>query len=174
MKVIFRATKTFVDAARADLRRAHPHALERVAFITARAARGIDGLVLVAERYHQVADEDYVRDPRVGAMMGQEAIRKALELALFEPVSVLHVHLHEHKGPPAFSRVDLAEQPKFVPDFFKVRPEMPHGALLLSADGFNGRIWASPTHIVPLSEVNVVGSPLGFHFPPRAGPGIVV
>jgi hypothetical protein len=55
-------------------------------------------LVLLAEGYHPVADDDYIDDPTVGAMMGQEAIRKALKVALLQPVGMFHVHVHEHRG----------------------------------------------------------------------------
>ncbi|MDE5442527.1 hypothetical protein GWG65_13925 [Bradyrhizobium sp. CSA207] len=154
MKILFRATGDFMAAVRRDLSRRHPFAHERVGFITARAAQGHDHLVVLAEDYHPVADNDYVPDPSVGAMIGQEALRKALELALLKPVGVFHVHLH---GLPAgrrlwFSPIDLREQVKFVPDFFKVRRNMPHGAIVLSPYSAAGRVWLRPDEIVNFSE----------------------
>jgi hypothetical protein len=157
MRVIFRTTQAFVGAAHRDLARPHPFAAERVAFITVRAALARRSLLLLAEGYHPVADEDYVNDPRVGAMMGQEAIRKALNLALLQEVGVVHVHEHGHHGRPGFSRVDLSEQLRFVPDFFSVRPEMPHGALVLSHNRAAGRVWFGPERIEPIAEFNVMG-----------------
>ena len=115
MKAIFRATAQFLQQVRLDLARPHACAAERVGFISIRAALARDDLILFAEGYHPVADQDYVNDPTVGAMMGQEAIRKALNVALLQPVGMFHVHLHEHVGRPCFSRVDLREQLKFVP-----------------------------------------------------------
>lgn len=157
MTIIFRATEEFLTQVRADLARPHPFAEERVGFITARAAQGLDHMVLLAQDYHPVADADYLDDPSVGAMIGQEALRKALEIALLNPVGIFHVHMHMMPGPPWFSRVDLREQQRFVPDFFKVRREMPHGAIVLTPGLAAGRVWLAPDEVVRISEFNIVG-----------------
>jgi hypothetical protein len=157
VKIIFRTTQAFVMAAHHDLARPHRFAAERVAFVTVRAALARRSLLLLAEGYHPVADEDYVDDPRVGAMMGQEAIRKALDLALLHEVGVMHMHEHGHRGRPGFSGIDLSEQLRFVPDFFSVRPEMPHGAIVLSHDRGAGRVWLGPDRIEAISEFNLMG-----------------
>jgi hypothetical protein len=96
VKVIFRATDRFLHDVRRDLARPHHFAAERVGFISIRAASTSKSLILLAESYHPVADDDYIDDPTVGAMMGQEAIRKALNIALLQPVGMFHVHMHEH------------------------------------------------------------------------------
>jgi hypothetical protein len=158
VRIIFRTTQAFLGAVRADLARSHPFAVERVAFISACAARAGPSLLLLAEGYHRVADADYVDDRSVGAMMGQEAIRKALEIALQRRVGMFHVHGHEHNGRPSFGRIDIREQGKFVPDFFNVRPEMPHGAIVLSHDHASGRVWLGLDQIAPIDEFNVFGS----------------
>lgn len=163
MKTIFRATKAFIEDAKRDLTRPHRFAAERVAFISIRAAYSADHLLLIAQGYHPVADDDYVDDSSVGALMGQEAIRKALEIALLQPVGMVHVHLHDHRGVPRYSRIDLREQVKFVPDFFKVRPEMPHGAIVLSRDHAIGRIWLGPDEITRIAEFGIVGPQVVFH-----------
>jgi hypothetical protein len=162
VKTIFRATSKFLDDVRRDLERPHPFALERVGFITTRAAGGRGFLLVLAQSYHPVDDEDYLADRNVGAMMGSEAIRKGLNLALLQKVGVFHVHLHAHHGRPWFSSVDLREQMKFLPDFFKVRPELPHGAIVLSFDKVAGRIWLRPRRVRRISEFNVVGPRLSF------------
>lgn len=158
MKAIFRATSPFLFDVRRDLARPHRFAAERVGFISIRAANAGSNIILLAEGYHPVADDDYIDDSTVGAMMGQEAIRKALNVALFKPVGMFHVHVHEHMGRPSFSRTDLREQLKFVPDFFKVRRSMPHGAIVLSHDRTIGRVWLNPKKVVGISEFNTVGS----------------
>src|SRR5262249_26964136 len=122
MSLVFRTTEEFMATVRSDLARPHPFAHERVGFITVRAAMGWHHLVLLAQDYHPVADADYLDDPSVGAMMGQEAIRKALDVALLNPVGMFHVHMHELPGRLWFSPTDLREQLRYVPDFFKVRP----------------------------------------------------
>ncbi len=152
MKTIFKATGSFLDDVRKDLARPHKFAAERVGFIAVRAASAKNSLVLLAQAYHPLTDEDYVNDQSVGAMMGQEAIRKALNVALLESAGMFHIHMHEHRGRPSFSRTDLREQLKFVPDFFKVRPQLPHGAIVLSHDRAAGRVWLGPETIVAISE----------------------
>ena len=98
MKTIFRATDRFLKDVRQDLSRPHRFAAERVGFISIRAADTGMSLVLLAEGYHPVADGDYIDDATVGAMMGQEAIRKALNVALLHPVGMFHVHMRSTGG----------------------------------------------------------------------------
>lgn len=157
MKTIFRMTDYFLQKVKQDLIRPHAFAAERVGFISVRAAGTGSEIVLLAENYHSVTDEDYVNDWTVGAMINQEAIRKALNVALLQPVGMFHVHMHGHSGPPLFSVTDLREQMKFVPDFFKVRRQLPHGAIVLSYDHFIGRIWLSSQNAVYINEFDVVG-----------------
>src|SRR5260370_25473204 len=92
MKTIFRTTDRFLADVRRDLARPHRFAAERVGFISIRAASTATSLVLLGESYHPVADDDYIDDTSVGAMMGQESIRKALNIALLQPVGMIHVH----------------------------------------------------------------------------------
>ena len=145
--------------------RPHPFAAERVGFLVCRAGR-LDGggIVILAAGYGPVADEDYVDDVRVGAMMGPAAIRKAVQRAYNDgrgDLSLFHVHMHEHSGLPGFSRVDVAENRRFVPDFFNVAPAMPHGAIVLSRDRAIGRCWltkkSEPARITRFSNI---GAPL--------------
>lgn len=158
MNIIFRATSDFVDAVRKDLIRPHGFAHERIGFITVRAAAASEHIVLLADDYHPVADEDYIDDPGVGARIGQEALRKALNLALLNPVGVFHVHVHMLPSfRHWFSHVDLSEQLNFVPDFFKVRSNMPHGAIVLSPRSAAGLVWTTPISVTPIGEFNFVG-----------------
>jgi hypothetical protein len=157
MRIIFRATADFLKGVRQDLERPHAFAAERVGFISVRAANAGEDLLLLAHGYHPVDDSDYVNDQSVGAMMGQEAIRKALNIALLQPVGMIHVHMHGHRGVPGFSKIDLSEQGYFVPDFFKVRNAMPHGAMVLSQDRAAGRIWLNPTAVSDIQEFNIIG-----------------
>lgn len=158
MKTIFRMTGQFLKEMKRDLARQHRFAAERVGFISIRATGASNNLVLLAEDYHPVADNDYVDNPTVGAMMSQEAIRKALNIALLQSVGMFHVHMHEHTGRPKFSRIDLREQMKFVPDFFKVCRRLPHGAIVLSHDLVAGRVWIDSTTVVDISEFNTFDS----------------
>ena len=98
-------------------------------------------IVAVARAYRPVRDEDYLDDPSVGAMMGREAIRKGLEWSMQLGHAMFHVHTHGGRGVPDFSDIDMHENRKFVPDFFKVSPQYAHGALVLSNDAARGHIW---------------------------------
>lgn len=161
MNFLFRATAPFMTAVRRDLVRPHQFAHERVGFITVKAAAGADHVALLAQDYFPVDDGDYVNDRTVGAMIGQEALRKSLDLALLNPVGVFHVHMHLLPEQRLwFSRIDLSEQRKFVPDFFKVRPEMPHGALVLSPQSAAGIVWTHSHDAQPIGEFDTVGAHL--------------
>jgi hypothetical protein len=165
MTVIFRARDDLLADVRRDLQRPHPFAAERVGFLLCRAG-GLagGGVVVLAADYRAVEDDDYVDDRRVGAMMGPGAIRKAMQRAYnggAQDVSLFHIHMHEHRGVPGFSRVDLTEAVKFVPDFFNAVPAMPHGAIVLSLDRAAGLCWpkrgAGPE---PIGRFASVGAPL--------------
>jgi hypothetical protein len=157
MRTVFRANSLFMSDVRKDLLRPHAFAHERVGFITIRAAMGTESLVMLAEKYYPVADEDYLRDPSVGAMIGQEALRKALEIALLQRVGVFHVHMHGLSQRLWFSGTDLREQVKFVPDFFKVCPNMPHGAIVLNAKTAAGRAWRAAGNVSSIDEFDITG-----------------
>lgn len=163
--IIFRATNDLFTAVREDLHRAHPFAGERVGFFVCRAGSLMHGgLVILGAGYEAVADEDYLEDPTVGAMMGPAAIRKALQRASnagAEDCGIFHVHMHDHPGRTGFSAIDDRECRKFVPDFFNVAPNMPHGAVVLSLDEAVGLCWTAPqSPPVPIDRFASVGAPL--------------
>ena len=165
MTVIFRARDDLLAAVRRDLQRPHPFAAERVGFLLCRAG-GLagGGVVILVADYHAVENDDYLDDRRVGAMMGPGAIRKAMQRAYnsgAQDVSLFHIHMHEHRGVPSFSRVDLTEAVKFVPDFFNAAPAMPHGAIVLSHDRAAGLCWPKcGTGPEPIGRFASVGAPL--------------
>ena len=145
MRTVFKITSALLSAIRADLRRRHPFARERVGFIAAGLAPARDSVVILARAYRPVDDDDYLRDPGVGAMMGPEAIRKALQWGMVDRHALIHVHTHSGSGVPGFSDVDLRENAKFVPDFFKVAPQCLHGAVVLSDTAAAGQFWLAKT-----------------------------
>lgn len=161
MNIEFRISRPLLQHIHTDLSRVHPFAAERVGFIAcASGALAGGGLVLLGESYHPVADSHYVNDPNAGATIGSAAIRIALQIAYNQPVSMFHVHRHEHLGLPRFSRIDLRESRRFVPDFFKVRPERCHGVIVLSHDALSGLCWLpGKTEPSPISRLAVVGRP---------------
>lgn len=161
MRTTVRLTKALLDDIHGDLSRPHAYAHERVGFIACALSSSTKGLLILARDYMPVADSDYERDPTVGAMMSSTAIRKALEFAYNYPVSMFHVHRHDHRGRPEFSNVDVSEARKFVPDFWKVRPSVPHGLMVLSKNAATAAMW-DPATKEPryVDEINIVGRPL--------------
>ena len=161
MNTAFRIEKKLLELTHRDLDRPHAFAHERVGFLACATSDVPGGVVLLAEEYLPVADEDYVDDRRVGAMMGPAAIRKALEYAFNRKTVMVHVHRHEHRGTPTFSKVDLSESARFVPDFWKVRPGLPHGIVVLSRNSMAGLAWDPTTRRpAPMGQMSVVGRPL--------------
>lgn len=158
----FRITRALLLQVHADLSRPHSHAGERVAFISCRPAPLMNGAMeILAADFHPVADDDYERDATVGAMLGAGAFRKSLQIAYNAPLSMFHAHRHEHYGRPRFSKVDLLEAHKYVPDFSKVRPGFPHGILVLSHDSASGLAWNPNTRSpVEIACIRVIGSPI--------------
>src|SRR5580765_8345183 len=140
MRIVFRLTKRLLEKVHARLEQSHPFAFERVGFLLCRS-----GLL---------------DDRGVGAMMGPNAIRKALQTSYNRQASMFHVHLHLHRGKPHFSGVDESETAKFVPDFWNVQPELPHGAIVFSTDSACGKCWIPGLEApVEISQFSVVGSP---------------
>jgi hypothetical protein len=149
LNATFKITLRLIEHMRADLQRLHPFAYERVGFVACRFALAAKGNQLIlAHEYYPVADEDYIDDPRYGALIGSEAFRKAMQLAYSQNVGIFHFHLHDHKGTPMPSMTDLRETSAFIPDFFHVQPALPHGALILSRNSIAGRVW-QPNHSEP-------------------------
>ena len=161
MKTTLKITKAFLDEVHIDLSRAHKFAHERVGFIACSLSRAATGQILLANTYLPVADGDYEDVPKVGAMMGSAAIRKAMEYAYNNPVSMLHVHRHDHRGRPQFSKIDVSEGAKFIPNFWNVRPDLPHGLLVLSKNAATAAVW-DPSTKAPryVEEICVIGRPL--------------
>ena len=80
MKILFRIPRGLVRDIHADLNRPHAFALERVGFLSCRQSILSQGLAILAERYHPVADLDYVDDPTCGAVVGASGFRNLLSL----------------------------------------------------------------------------------------------
>lgn len=158
MRVEFKISQSLRAGILADLARRHEFAFERVGFIYCRPGTIRNGVIILAADYAPVADADYVDDRAVGARIGSDAFRKVLQHAYHNDVSVFHVHCHDHAGAPQFSRTDTRETARFVPDFWNVRPALPHGALIFSRDSATGRCWLpKPKAVTALDRVVFAG-----------------
>lgn len=146
------------DEITTHLRNPHPVALERVGFVACAGGNAPDGMVLLARSFHPVRDEDYEADELVGARISSRAIQSALALAYGTSLSMLFVHEHAHLGMPIPSRVDLTCWRELIPNFWHVRPELPHGGLILSHDSAMGLVWVPhQTSVCPIIKFTIVG-----------------
>jgi hypothetical protein len=164
MKISFRIRREMLDNVRHDLRRPHEFAFERVGFLFCRFGwLNSNGMIVLAHEYMPLMDNEYIDDPRFGALIGARSFRRALEHTLSNAVGIFHIHLHAHRGLPVPSRIDVRESAHFVPDFFHVRESLPHGVLIASDDSLSGRIWLAETaQPIPIATYSVVGAPVQF------------
>lgn len=164
MNWTIRVEAGLLDGIRADLHRPHEFANERVGFARCRVASlGGGGMLVLPFEFNAVPDNQYVREETVGACIGAAAIRSAMAAALSGATAVLHVHMHEGRGQPRFSSVDIQNYPKLVCALQHAGPTVPHGALLLSRDSVNALIWApGERHPAANGRVVIVGRPMGF------------
>lgn len=159
-KTAFRISNQLLQNIHDDLNLPHKFAAERVGFICCRQGK-VDGdtTLLLAGDYRRVDDNDYINDPHVGAMINSAAIRKALQFSFNNHAAMFHVHRHEHKGKPMFSPIDMREYQQFIPDFFKVQPKLPHGAIVLSQDSAFGAVWhPGATQLQAINEIWAIGT----------------
>jgi len=144
MIVTLKIPGRLLDSVRVDLARPHFFAHERVGFLTAGVAALPGGLIVLVRSYLPVADEDYEAARGVGARIGSNAMRKAVQAAYRPASALLHIHTHGGRGRPGFSGIDLESADEFVPGFFQSCPKMPHGLLVLSDDAVTGQLWLDP------------------------------
>ena len=161
MNIRFKITSALLGTIRADLRRPHPFAHERVGFISAGLAAAHDELLILARDYTPLRDDEYLRAAGVGAMMGDQAIRSARQRAMDSRAAIFHVHTHGGHGIPGFSGVDNRENAKFVPNFVSVAPQCVHGAIVLSNTAGFGQVWIGRAASQPfITQFNEIGMPI--------------
>jgi hypothetical protein len=161
MKITFKITSALLATIRKDLQRLHPFAFERVGFIAAGLAAAHDELLILARTYWPLRDDDYLKDQKVGAMMGADAIRRARQWAMDERQAIFHVHSHGGQGIPGFSGIDARENAKFVPNFVSVAPQCVHGAIVLSDTAAFGQVWLDRKSPQPfINTFSEVGMPV--------------
>lgn len=158
--IYVKMTQLIYDTLRADLCRSHPFAHERVGFLLARKEISGDNLTIFATNYYPIPDSHYIDDQDVGARIGSPAIRGIMEQAYSAKDCIIHVHLHDHKGPPQFSKVDRIGYNQMIPSFLNIGGSAVHGAMVFSLDNAIGLIWSNkgqePAYVTKLS---IVGFP---------------
>lgn len=166
MKIELKLSGKLHDQIVRDLLRPHQFAAERMGFVMARRGSLSEGGVLILlSSYHSIPDSHYLRDRNVGARIGPEAMKDAMQ-AVYHARShhegIFHVHLHPHNGETAMSRTDARELPLLIPGFQSVGPLAPHGILIFSRNHGSAWVWLpgdSEPHV--FSVISVIGAPLG-------------
>jgi hypothetical protein len=160
-RATFRIVDSLLARIRGDLRRAHPFAAERVGFVLCRVATGTEGWTILAYDHLSIADDSYIDDPRFGAVISSAGFLPPLQAAYEHPICICHAHLHDHPGRTRFSGPDEVESARFMLDFLKVRPDLPHCAVVIGEDHLWGKYWIDPKiRGRVISEFHVVGAPL--------------
>lgn len=162
MMCALRITDELIQAARTDLRRPHPFAGERIGFFHARAAdAGAEGWLILPFIYQAVPDHQYLRDHSVGARINGTAIRSQMERALSPGLSVIHVHLHDHRGRPAFSGTDRRGHGPLLSALQNAGPDVPHAAMVLSDDSAAAVVLLPKQQELQVAtKVTVLGRPM--------------
>lgn len=160
-----RIPKKLYDAIRSDLDRPHPFALERAGFVFGKLAdESSRKPLIVLYRYAGLTDYDYVDDPNYAACFSGDVIRRTMqELRDKRSTSecAFHIHVHEHRGKPGFSKPDLLGLPPIIPSFSRAAGDGAHGMILLSDDHAISMVWL-PGQAEPVlaTHITVVGKPL--------------
>ncbi len=161
MNAFCKITSSLLDEIHSDLERPHPFAYERIGFFSAGLSHVGNDLLILAREYRPIADDDYLEDYTVGAKIGPNAIRSAMQWAMDTGAAIFHVHRHGRLGVPSFSRVDLQDNVRLIPDFFKVAPQCAHGSIVLSNDAACGMVWINAKQPpIPIQAFSVVGAPV--------------
>lgn len=166
MSTQVRMLRSLYDCILADLRRPHPFAHERVGFLFTRMGTAANNTYLIFPvDYVPVLDDQYIptTDFKVGAEISSEAIRYTMQRVMNTGEGVFHVHVHEHRGRPGFSRIDMNDLPLLARSFQHAYPATAHGGFLLSKDDCIAAIWLPAQHKPVMAEkITLVSYPLQF------------
>src|SRR5882672_6600846 len=87
-------------------------------------------------------------------------VAKVLKNARDHRKSLIFIHSHPFAKGAHFSEIDLAGEEQLAPTLFQRAPGRPHGWLVMSPDGFSGRIRLAAEDIKPIDRLARVGTTL--------------
>jgi hypothetical protein len=157
MTGVIRMPRSLFEDVKADLARPHAFAYERVGFLYGSSVQLADRWLVFPQRYVSVQDGHYLRDEEVGARIGRAAIREALQRALDERASVLHVHAHLGRSLPGFSQIDSASLAELIPAFAGVAAGKVHGGLVVNEAQGAATVWLPGEGRARPARVSIVG-----------------
>lgn len=164
--IIVRIPESIQKQMQDDLRRPHPHASERVGFLHTKS-KWLDKktVLVIATSYQMVDDKDYLKDSSVGAKIGADAIRSAMQCMFEHQGGCFHVHLHDHIGKPRPSGTDHKGLPGIVESLFNISKGQVTGYLILSQDCFYCAVQlAGQSKLLSADLISVVGFPLQLNY----------
>lgn len=107
---------------------------ERLGVAIARYASAYNQTVIIIVEYQELPREAYV--DRLGAPVSFDTrwLMRAAEAAAKRNAGVFLAHLHDHRGKPWFSPVDMRTNRQVIRPLALIDQSLPTGALLLSRD----------------------------------------
>lgn len=159
----FKITKRFLKLIRHDLYHPHSFAFERVGFTYCRM-EGAGGALLATD-YVPISDDLYIEDKYVGARFSGEAIRLAMQRSMKNKEGVFHTHIHEHKGDPELSSVDIRSVIEISKALCEVSPGLLHGCVLLSENRCKVFIFDKVANKLVQIKTNEIGFPFSIFYP---------
>lgn len=164
MIIKIKLTGTLHEEMLHDLKRPHPFAAERIGFTTGRISTLENGRLILLTRYHVIPDHQYMKDNKVGARIGSEAITWAMQAAYHgrgAREGVFHIHLHGHRGQTGMSGTDSREIPPMVAGFKSVGREAAHGIIILSLNHGSAWVWLPGCDdSLQAASISVIGTPV--------------
>jgi len=164
MNVTIRISQKLYADALLDLRRPHPFAYERIGFFSSSTVQlDTENYLVFLTDFHSIPDEHYVENPEVGACIGTEAIRAAMQRSLKFNKGQLHTHIHGHAGRPRPSKDDLEGVPPITRSLSLTSPGQTSGYLILSQDSAWAELHLAKTGLTAEADkITVPGFPLQF------------
>lgn len=156
-------TNKFLKEIRLNLYRPHPFAYERVGFVYCKPAKKKGSLI--ASTYEAISDQLYIEDKMVGAKFSGDAIFAAMKRSLKTKEGVFHIHIHEHRGEPHLSNVDIRSVLEISNSLSDVNPNIKHGCILLSEDCCKTYVLSDDKKSLQLIKTYVVKFPFSIFYP---------
>jgi len=167
-KVTVKISQMFLNRIKADLRRQHEHAFERLGFALGTLVQIRPNVYqIIINEYIPIEDKHYVRDETVGAKINAHAISAAYKEAFSKKKGLFHIHLHDYgQDYPRFSKTDMAGIPGIVTSAQSILPDQIHGMLVFTGNLANGKVLLpSQRSLTSVSKICIIGSPVHLSFP---------
>jgi hypothetical protein len=162
--ISFRIPRPIAEKIRDSLAQPHPFAFERVGFLFTKLSQAYDGEQLIlATHYEEIADENYINDPNVGARINSAAIRQAMQRVLTTGEGAFHVHIHDHDGNTGPSYTDRQELLPMMQSVRNASPASAHGLLILSRNAaYAEALIPENSKYRTIDNISIVGLPMEF------------